>query len=149
MWPDYGSKGSGLRIPRKPGGEIHPAVTEYKTLQTSGKLVSLLEVKPVTGYKHQIRVHLSLGLGCPVVGDHKYTSAGEMGKPQKLAGETLHALGIRQSRVRDLPVFLHAKHIQIPEIVPDKQIWVDAPLPHFFNRAMKRLRLKPDKFVHV
>ena len=48
----------------------------------------------------QIRAHLGLGLGCPIVGDHKYTHATEIGPPQKLPGECLQRLGIRQSQVR-------------------------------------------------
>ena len=157
--PDYSThdggrgagKGQGI-IENKPrlrsSAQIFPAVTEYRVLK-SFRHTSLLEVKPVTGYKHQIRVHLALGLGCPVIGDHKYTNLTEMGKPQKLSGETLHLLGIRQSKARDLSVMLHAKHVQVPEIVAGKQVWADAPLPHHFNRVIQSLKLKPDKFVAI
>ena len=48
----------------------------------------------------QIRAHLGLGLGCPIVGDHKYSHAAEMGPPQKLPGAALTRLGIRQAQVR-------------------------------------------------
>ncbi len=68
---------------------------------------------------------------------------------QKLFGPTLQRLNMRQSQVRDLPIFLHAKHIQIPEVVAGKSIWVDAPIPHFFNRVMGRLKLSPQTFVRV
>lgn len=68
---------------------------------------------------------------------------------QRLSGEALHRLGIRQSRARDLPIFLHCKHVQIPEIVPKKNVWIDAPLPHFFNKVMRKLKLSPPKFVKV
>lgn len=27
----------------------------------------------LSGVKHQIRVHLAYGLGCPILGDHKYS----------------------------------------------------------------------------
>ena len=27
----------------------------------------------MSGVKHQIRVHLAQGLGCPILGDHKYS----------------------------------------------------------------------------
>ena len=50
----------------------------------------------------QIRAHLGLGLGCPIVGDHKYEHAAEIGPPQKLPGACLNRLGIRQSQVRTL-----------------------------------------------
>ena len=58
-------------------------------------------------------------------------------------------LGIRQSKARDVSVLLHAKHVQIPEIVPGKQVWADAPLPHHFNSIMKALKLHPEKLVKV
>ena len=134
------------RNPRR--DKVFPAVTEYKVLKTVMHM-SLVEVKPVTGFKHQIRAHLGLGLGCPVLGDHKYTSVKRMDLPQRLSGETLHRLGIRQSKVRDLPIYLHSKHVQIPDIVPEKNVWIDAPLPHFFNKALKKLKLIPDKFVKI
>lgn len=33
----------------------------------------LLFLFPSLGVKHQIRVHLAYGLGCPILGDHKYS----------------------------------------------------------------------------
>lgn len=51
-----------------------PAQTEYRTLKTLKKannIYSLIELKPLTGRTHQIRVHLAY-IGYPVFGDNVY-----------------------------------------------------------------------------
>ena len=39
---------------------------------------AVLELSPITGITHQVRVHLGLGLSCPILGDHKYTYKDKM-----------------------------------------------------------------------
>ena len=51
-----------------PGGR--ESITFYKVLKTNGDF-SLLELKPITGRTHQLRVHLQY-LGTPIVGDRVY-----------------------------------------------------------------------------
>ncbi len=53
-----------------------PAVTRYRVLQRrDGR--TLVEMEPLTGRTHQLRVHAShpLGLNCPIVGDRLYGTA--------------------------------------------------------------------------
>lgn len=60
------------------GADGKPAQTRYKvqeTFEKAGKSYSMLELKPVTGRTHQLRVHLSY-IGHPVVGDHVYGHEG-------------------------------------------------------------------------
>lgn len=58
-------------LPREGGKK---AVLRYRTLAVKAGL-SLLEVEPLSGRKHQIRVQLAT-VGCPILGDRKYRSNG-------------------------------------------------------------------------
>ncbi|WP_425414396.1 RluA family pseudouridine synthase [Olivibacter sitiensis] len=67
----------------------------------------LLEVNPVTGRPHQIRVQLST-MGCPIVGDNKY------GYP-------------RGSLKRS--ICLHARRLEFEHPIKKEQVRIFAPLP--------------------
>ena len=58
-----------------PGGK--PCVTEYRVLERRNA-VSQLELHPITGRTHQLRIHCAY-LGCPILGDPQY------GSPESLA----------------------------------------------------------------
>ena len=53
-----------------------PALTRYRVLERRGP-VTRIELEPLTGRTHQLRVHAShpLGLNCPIVGDRLYGTA--------------------------------------------------------------------------
>ncbi|KAF8404948.1 hypothetical protein HHK36_009843 [Tetracentron sinense] len=48
------------------------AVTEYRVIQSSSHGYTWIELSPLTGRKHQLRVHCAEVLGTPIVGDFKY-----------------------------------------------------------------------------
>ncbi|PKA57873.1 RNA pseudouridine synthase 3, mitochondrial [Apostasia shenzhenica] len=48
------------------------AKTEYRVLGPTINGCSWLELRPLTGRKHQLRVHCAEALGTPIVGDYKY-----------------------------------------------------------------------------
>lgn len=47
------------------------AVTRFAVLETNGPF-ALLRLKPITGRKHQLRVHCARDLAAPIVGDDRY-----------------------------------------------------------------------------
>ena len=62
------------------------AETRYKVIG-SKKGLSLLEVYPKTGRKHQIRVHLQ-SINHPILGDNKYNKPND--DNQEESGEKMH-----------------------------------------------------------
>jgi tRNA pseudouridine32 synthase/23S rRNA pseudouridine746 synthase/23S rRNA pseudouridine1911/1915/1917 synthase len=87
------------------------AQTAYTVLKTTSDL-SLLEVEPLTGRKHQIRVHLA-DRGHPVVGDNKY------GRPDAFRRLALHAhsLSFRHPYSGESLTFLAAAPASFRELV--------------------------------
>ncbi|KAM7082783.1 pseudouridylate synthase RPUSD4, mitochondrial isoform X2 [Ciconia boyciana] len=112
------------------------AVTRYRLLARSSAC-SLLELQPITGVKHQIRVHLAYGLGCPILGDHKYSHWSKLA-PQKLPEITLKKLKLVQSKARHLPLHLHAHRLSLP--LGERLDLVCKP-PLFFQKTLKKLEL--------
>lgn len=78
----------------------------YQVLREKQGLV-LLEVRPVTGRPHQIRVQLA-SMGCPIVGDLKY------GDDQPCA---------------DKSICLHARSLAVEHPTTKEKLLLTAPLP--------------------
>jgi tRNA pseudouridine32 synthase/23S rRNA pseudouridine746 synthase/23S rRNA pseudouridine1911/1915/1917 synthase len=91
------------------------ARTAYRVLKER-KTFSLLEVAPLTGRKHQIRVHLA-GIGHPIVGDRKY------GKGNR-------------SRTR---LALHARSISFKHPFSGSQLTFEAEVPAYFETLVGRM----------
>jgi 23S rRNA pseudouridine1911/1915/1917 synthase len=101
-----------------PSSRGREAVTEYRTLESFPEH-SLLEVHPITGRTHQIRIHLS-SLECPVAGDVVY--------------------GRRHPTVQLKRHFLHAARLSIllpGETAPRS---FEAPLPPDLESVLEDLR---------
>ncbi|NXP85636.1 RUSD4 synthase, partial [Passerina amoena] len=112
------------------------AVTRYRRL-AAASACSLLQLQPITGVKHQIRVHLAYGLGCPILGDHKYSHWSKLA-PQKLPELTLRRLKLEQSKARHLPLHLHAHRLCLPLGQPLDFV---CKLPLFFQKTLRKLEL--------
>jgi tRNA pseudouridine32 synthase / 23S rRNA pseudouridine746 synthase len=97
-----------------PGGR--PSITDYRVLGRDGGL-TLLELRPLTGRTHQLRVHLA-ALGCPVLGDPIY---GEARAPH-------HPMA---------PLHLHARAIAVPLYANRAPIVATAPAPAHMRTALR------------
>ena len=87
------------------------AITEYHTEKTAGKY-SLVELRPLTGRTHQLRVHMQY-LGTPIHGDRVYGKAADR-------------------------LYLHAQSLEIT--VPDgERMTFTAPLPKEFTDFFEKL----------
>jgi len=94
------------------------ATTRYRVREEiAGGQYSLLEVEPVTGRTHQIRVHLA-AVGHPVVGDATY------GRPSAAVG--------RQ--------FLHAHKLAFGMPLGGRTVEFESPLPADLREALSQLR---------
>jgi len=95
-----------------------PAETRYRVLEYLDEACSLIEALPLTGRRHQIRVHC-YHVGHPIVGDPRY---GDRSVQQRYPRLMLHALSIR---------FRHPNGQEL-EIV--------APVPESFQQVLDALR---------
>ncbi len=59
-----------------------PSRTRYRVLE-AGEEQSLVELEPLTGRTHQLRLHCAY-LGCPILGDPQYGSPASMALSQRL-----------------------------------------------------------------
>jgi 23S rRNA pseudouridine1911/1915/1917 synthase len=94
------------------------AVSEYRTLESFANH-ALLEVHPITGRTHQIRLHLAF-LGCPVTGDRIY-------------GHKHPTLPIHRH-------FLHAARLSICLPGESRLHTFEAPLPEELTNILDTLR---------
>ncbi|KAM3877791.1 pseudouridylate synthase RPUSD4, mitochondrial [Diretmus argenteus] len=139
--PLYRMNDSGEGITRvRAHRQAHCAVTKYRVLDSSSGC-SLVELQPLTGVKHQLRVHMALALACPIIGDHKYSRWDKLA-PQKLPERVLGKLGLEQSKTRYLPLHVHARQLTFPGN-RQADISVSCPLPKFFTKTLRRLQLTP------
>jgi len=94
------------------------AITNYNVI-SSNNFFSFLELKPVTGRKHQLRKQLSF-MGNPIVGDVKYNNIKSKNKDQK-------------------KLMLHSYKIKF--LINNKKFNFQAKPPDYFNNYLNKKRL--------
>ena len=94
------------------------AITNYNVI-SSNNFFSFVELKPITGRKHQLRKQLSF-MGNPIVGDVKYNIIKSKNKDQK-------------------KLMLHSYKIKF--LINNKKFNFKAKLPDYFNDYLNKKRL--------
>ncbi len=101
-------------------GEGQSARTRYRVIGRAGNSTAWVELQPLTGRTHQLRVHMA-AIGHPIVGDGKYGGQGAF-----LTGSISRKM------------HLHARRLRIEHPEGDL-IDVSAPLPEHFAASMAQL----------
>lgn len=101
-------------------GQGLTARTRYRVIDRAGNSTAWVELQPLTGRTHQLRVHMA-AIGHPIVGDGKYG-----GQAAFLTGSISRKL------------HLHARRLVIPHPEGD-MIDVTAPLPEHFAASLAQL----------
>jgi 23S rRNA pseudouridine955/2504/2580 synthase len=101
-------------------GEGQPARTRYRVLDRAGNSAAWVELQPLTGRTHQLRVHMA-AIGHPIVGDGKY------------GGQAAFLTGSISRKMH-----LHARRLIIdhPDGAP---LDITAELPDHFAASMAQL----------
>ena len=95
-----------VRAYAKPVRDAKEAVLHYTWIKQIGAC-HLLEVRPLTGRPHQIRVQLS-AIGCPILGDVKYGA---------------------ETPLPDASIGLHSRLLELEHPVRLEPLRIEAPLP--------------------
>ena len=96
------------------------ARTRYRMIERAGNSAAWVELHPLTGRTHQLRVHMA-AIGHPIVGDGKY------------GGQAAFLTGSISRKMH-----LHARRLIIDHPDGDK-IDVTAPLPEHFAASMEQM----------
>ncbi|XP_072089914.1 RNA pseudouridine synthase 4, mitochondrial isoform X2 [Arachis hypogaea] len=128
------------------------AITEYHVIGSSSHGYTWLELYPLTGRKHQLRVHCAEVLGTPIVGDYKYgwqahrkfghDNLSDVDSSEELCKEEMLPFGLTLNKgsisERCPRLHLHCKQIVLPNIYRALQ---DVQSPHYDLNQVGNLAL--------
>ena len=120
-----GTRGERTAIAEPGDKEAARAVTDYRTLDNAAQRLAWLELRPVTGRTHQLRVHC-VALRAPILGDLKYQEPDQNGA----FGAIVDGLSNK--------LHLHARALDVPHPAGGRLV-VEAPLPRHMQDTFRML----------
>jgi 23S rRNA pseudouridine955/2504/2580 synthase len=120
-----GPRGERTEIADLADKEAARAITDYRTLDHAGQKLAWLELRPLTGRTHQLRVHC-VAIGAPILGDVKYA------RPDQNNAFSATVQGLSPA------LHLHARALHLPHPAGGTLV-VEADLPPHIAETFRTL----------
>jgi len=120
-----GARGERTEVAEPHDPDAARAITDYRTLDHAGQKLAWLELKPLTGRTHQLRVHC-VAIGAPILGDVKYARPDQ----NNAFAATIEGLSSE--------LHLHARSLRLPHPAGGTLL-VEADLPTHMNETFRTL----------
>lgn len=120
-----GARGERTEVAERDDKEAARAITDYRTLDHAGQKLAWLELRPLTGRTHQLRVHC-VAIGAPILGDVKYARPDQ----NNAFAATIDGLSSE--------LHLHARALRLPHPAGGTLV-VEADLPPHMTRTFGTL----------
>jgi 23S rRNA pseudouridine955/2504/2580 synthase len=120
-----GARGERTEVAEREDKEAARAITDYRTLDHAGQKLAWLELSPLTGRTHQLRVHC-VAIGAPILGDVKYA------RPDQNNAFSAVVAGLSSE------LHLHARALRLPHPAGGTLL-VEADLPPHMTQTFRTL----------
>jgi len=120
-----GARGERTEVAERDDKAAARAITDYRTLDHAGQKLAWLELRPLTGRTHQLRVHC-VAIGAPILGDVKYARPDQ----NNAFAATIDGLSSE--------LHLHARALRLPHPAGGTLV-VEAELPPHMTRTFRTL----------
>ncbi|OLY81450.1 putative WD repeat-containing protein [Smittium mucronatum] len=132
-------------LPNYVSPKSQSATTFYKTIfhgnfkeHTS---MSIVELYPSTGRKHQLRVHCASMLSCPIFGDKKYS------KPCNILSGEKTNMHLHMAKIK-IPLLNSDGTVKLKEN-KELKILISDPVPQFWNKTLNALNFPFSDFPPI
>ncbi len=120
-----GARGERTEVAERSDKKAARAITDYRTLDHAGQKLAWLELRPLTGRTHQLRVHC-VAIGAPILGDVKYA------RPDQNNAFSAVVAGLSTE------LHLHARALRLPHPAGGTLL-VEADLPPHMKQTFHTL----------